>query len=37
MMLQFKVIGCRLCVVDPNPDRQWDYFWGFYRVVEELT
>jgi hypothetical protein len=36
MMYQFKVVGNRLCVVNPDPERNWDYIWGFYRIVKEM-
>ena len=36
MMNQFIVVGNRLCVVNPDPERHWDYIWGFYLPIKEL-
>lgn len=36
MMKQFVVIGDRLCMVNPDPDRRWDYIWGFYVILKDM-
>ena len=36
MMNQFVVIGDRLCLVNPDPGKRWDYIWGFYIPLKRI-